>query len=135
MQKMSSAEIHHGGCLCNGVRYSVSGPLRGIIACHCEQCRRTSGHFAAMTSARIADIAIADSQSLRWFSSSDTAERGFCTICGSNLFWRPIGRDIMSITAGSLDAPTGLAIEKHIFAGAKSDYYEIDDGLPQRDCW
>jgi hypothetical protein len=34
-----------------------------------------------------------------------------------------------------LDTPTGLAIEKHIFAGAKSDYYRIEDGLPQRDRW
>jgi hypothetical protein len=135
VQEMSGAETHHGGCLCKEVRYTVSGPLRSIIACHCEQCRRTSGHFAAMTSARIADIAIASSQSLRWFRSSENAERGFCATCGSNLFWRPSGSDMMSITAGSLDTPTGLAIEKHIFAGAKSDYYEIDDGLPQRDRW
>jgi hypothetical protein len=132
---MTGIETHHGGCLCRGVRYAVSGPLRSIIACHCEQCRRTSGHFAAMTNARIDDIAITSPQSLRWFRSSETAERGFCAICGSNLFWRPIGSDTMSITAGSLDTPTGLAIEKHIFAGAKSDYYRIEDGLPQRDRW
>lgn len=132
---MTSVETHHGGCLCTAVRFAVSGPLRSIIACHCEQCRKTSGHFAAMTSTRIADIAITSSQSLRWFRSSATAERGFCAICGSNLFWRPIGSDTMSIAAGSLDTPTGLAIEKHIFAGAKSDYYRIEDGLPQRDRW
>jgi hypothetical protein len=132
---MTNAETHHGGCLCKGVRYTVSGALRGIIACHCEQCRRSSGHFAAMTSAPFANIAISAAQSLRWFRSSATAERGFCAVCGSNLFWRPIGSDRMSITAGTLDTPTGLAIEKHIFAGAKSDYYQIGDGRPQRDQW
>ncbi|MGO9934933.1 MAG: GFA family protein [Steroidobacteraceae bacterium] len=132
---MTSAERHLGGCLCGGIRYAVSGPLRAVIACHCEQCRRTSGHFAAMTSASRANIALTSSHTLRWYRSSDTAERGFCEICGSNLFWRPIGRDTMSITAGSLDAPTGLAIEKHIFVRDKSDYYQIQDHLPERDQW
>jgi len=127
--------MHLGGCLCGGVRYAVSGPLRGIIACHCEQCRRTSGHFAAMTSALIADIAFTSSQTLRWFRSSEGAERGFCETCGSNLFWHPIGSDAMSITAGSLDTPTGLAIEKHIFVGNKSDYYQIQDHVAKRDQW
>jgi hypothetical protein len=27
--------------------------------------------------------------------------------------------------------PTGLALASHIFVDDKSDYYEIDDGLPQ----
>lgn len=132
---MNGIATHHGGCLCGGVRYTVNGPLRGIIACHCEQCRRTSGHFAAMTSAPSANISITGSQCLRWFRSSETAERGFCATCGGNLFWRPVGLDRMSIAAGTLDSPTGLAIEKHIFAGAKSDYYQIDDGRPQQERW
>ena len=132
---MTNTETHLGGCLCGGVRYAVSGPLRGIIACHCEQCRRTSGHFAAMTSAPTANVDLTSSQTLRWFRSSATAERGYCASCGSNLFWRPIGSDTTSITAGSLDAPTGLAIEKHIFVGDKSDYYQIHDQLPQLDQW
>lgn len=132
---MTNTETHPGGCLCRGVRYAVSGPLRGIIACHCEQCRRTSGHFAAMTSALTANLVLTSSQNLRWFRSSATAERGFCTTCGSNLFWRPIGSDTTSITAGSLDAPTGLVIEKHIFVGDKSDYYQLHDHLPQLDQW
>jgi len=33
-----------GGCLCQAVRYEIHGPLRDVIACHCTQCRRTSGH-------------------------------------------------------------------------------------------
>jgi hypothetical protein len=47
------------------------------------------------------------------------------------LFWRTIGGDTTSIMAGTLDTPTGLAIEEHIFVAAKSDYYALTDGLPQ----
>jgi hypothetical protein len=124
-----------GGCLCGGVRYEIKGELRYVIACHCEQCRRTSGHFAAMTRTATADIAYTSLDTLKWYRSSDTAERGFCGECGSNLFWRPIGGDTTSITAGTLDTPTGLSIEKHIFVGAKSDYYELPDDLPKLDQW
>jgi hypothetical protein len=132
---MSSTTIHLGGCLCKGVRYQVTGPLRDIIACHCEQCRRTSGHFAAMTSALRANLVCTSSQSLRWFRSSESAERGFCDRCGSNLFWRLVGSDSISITAGTLDAPTGLSIRKHIFVGDKSDYYPLEDDLPKLVRW
>lgn len=46
------AKVITGGCPCGGVRYEVRGPLRDVIACHCTQCRRTSGHFVAATACR-----------------------------------------------------------------------------------
>jgi hypothetical protein len=126
-------EVHAGRCLCGAIQYEVRGPLRAITACHCSQCRRTSGHHAAMTSAPTAAIALTTSESLRWYRSSETAERGFCGICGSNLFWRTIGGDTTSITAGTLDLPTGLKIAEHIFVRDKSDYYSIGDEVPKAD--
>ncbi len=126
---------HTGGCLCGGVRYTIRGPLRGVIACHCSQCRRTGGHHSAMTSAPSANIELTASDRLVWYRSSDTAERGFCSGCGGNLFWKLAGRDAISITAGTLDAPTHLAVEQHIFVADKSDYYTIDDDLPKMQQW
>jgi hypothetical protein len=124
-----------GGCLCGGVRYVVHGPLRGVIACHCSQCRRTSGHYAAMTNAPSEDLELKSSQTLVWYQSSATAERGFCGTCGSNLFWRQFDSDTTSITAGTLDTPTGIAMEQHIFVADKSDYYTLDDDLPKLTAW
>jgi hypothetical protein len=37
--------------------------------------------------------------------------------------------------AGTLDVPTGLTITRHIFVDYKSDYYRIDDGMPQSAQW
>ena len=126
---------HSGKCLCGGVQYVVTGPLRGVIACHCSQCRRTSGHYAAMTSALSKDIELTSSSSLIWYRSSPTAERGFCSTCGSNLFWREFGSNTTSITAGTLDTPTDIAMEQHIFVADKSDYYTLDDDLPKLLAW
>jgi hypothetical protein len=125
--------ISRGGCLCGGVRYSVRGALRDVIACHCSQCRRTSGHFVAATGAESDRISFEKVETLVWFASSDRAERGFCGRCGGNLFWRPFNNDRgwTSIMAGTLDLPTQLKLKQHIFVGDKSDYYELTDGVPQ----
>jgi hypothetical protein len=125
------AVTHTGRCLCGGVTYRILGPLRDVTACHCSQCRRTSGHYAAMASAPTTAIEMLASASLRWFRSSPMAERGFCTICGGNIFWREIGGDQTSITAGTLDLPTQLKIARHIFIADKGDYYALDDDAPQ----
>ncbi len=122
-----------GGCLCGGVRYAVSGELRAVHACHCSQCRRWSGNFVATADCRSADLHFAAADTLVWFASSQTAERGFCRRCGSALFWRRAApaTEWTSIAAGSIDPPTGLRTARHIFVADKSDFYDIADGLPQ----
>ncbi|TGT71002.1 GFA family protein [bacterium M00.F.Ca.ET.159.01.1.1] len=120
-----------GHCLCEGVRYEIAGELAQPIACHCTQCARTSGNFAVMAACGSADIRLLASSTLRWYRSSDKAERGFCSRCGSNLFWRAAPGSETFVAAGTLDPPTGLRLSKHIFVGSKSDFYDLTDGLPQ----
>lgn len=62
---------------------------------------------------------------LSWFQSSETAERGFCGTCGSNLFWRRHGNPYISIHAGTIDGPTGLKIESQIHTESAGDYYDL----------
>ncbi|WP_420410720.1 GFA family protein [Roseibium sp.] len=118
-----------GSCLCGCVSYEVTGPLRPVIACHCIQCRKTSGHFVAASQAAKGDLHITGSEHLTWFRSSETAKRGFCAVCGSQMFWEPDGKGVVSIMAGTLDGATGLHIDSHIYCESKGDYYE----LPQSD--
>ncbi len=126
-----ASDLHTGHCLCGGVEYEIRGPLAPVTACHCSQCRRTSGHHVAMTSVPEAAFTLKRSDTLRWFRSSDAAERGFCDHCGGNLFWRAVAGDTISITAGTLDAPTGLTITQHIYVEDKGDYYDIDATVMQ----
>jgi hypothetical protein len=127
-----AASSHQGGCLCGAVRYEVNGPLRQVVACHCDMCRRTSGHFAAATAVRREALVLQEERGLRGYDSSATARRGFCQFCGSNLFWAPNDESRVSIMAGTLDKPTGLTIAVHIFVNDAGDYYRIADGMPQR---
>jgi hypothetical protein len=128
---MTSDRLASGGCLCGAVRYRLHGALRPVVYCHCGQCRRTHGHFAAYTSVPSDRMELVEARGLAWFRSSAEAERGLCRECGASLFWRRVGGEECGIAAGSLDDGAGLAASAHIFVADKGAYYEITDGLPQ----
>ena len=121
-----------GSCLCGAVRYEVSAALRPVVACHCTQCRKQTGHFYAATSCASEALTIRDPEArLRWYEASAEAARGFCGTCGSALFWRAHESANTSILAGSLDDHDGVRLDRHIFVASKGSYYEIADGCPQ----
>jgi hypothetical protein len=123
--------MHQGACLCGTIRFAVAGDLHPPDACHCAQCRRQSGHYWASTDVPRDALAIEGADKVTWFRSSERVRRGFCSLCGSVLFWDPIGRDRIAIAMGAFDAPTGTRLAMHIFTADKGDYYDIADGLPQ----
>lgn len=120
-----------GACLCGGVRFEVRGALRAVVNCHCGQCRRTHGHFAAYTKCRRAALRLLSRRTLRWYRSSASARRGFCSRCGASLFWDAVGDEGIAVAAGCLDAPTGLDTVRHIHVASAGDYYTISDDLEQ----
>lgn len=124
--------MHRGSCLCGAVSFEVDGELEAPDACHCSQCRKQSGHYWASTNVPRASLRIAGEDRVNWFQSSEKARRGFCSLCGSTLFWDVPSKDWMSVSMGAFDKPTGTELAIHIFTADKGDYYEIADGLPQR---
>jgi len=114
-----------GSCLCGGVIFEADPPLRDVIACHCTQCRKTSGHFWAATSVPHDRFRLVASATLVWFQSSKEARRGFCATCGSSLFWERQGDGRISIGAGTLDGATGLRIDSHWHTDDAGDYYPV----------
>jgi hypothetical protein len=123
-----------GGCLCGRVRYEIVGELMPVINCHCSKCRRFHGHVGAYAATRREHLVLAEASGLKWYHSvqdeTPNVYRGFCMECGSSLFWDPRGKQQISIAAGSIDPPTGLDTERHVWLSQKSDYYTITDGLP-----
>ncbi|HRC56310.1 MAG: GFA family protein [Myxococcales bacterium] len=123
--------MHKGSCLCKAVTFEVSGELHPPDACHCSQCRKQSGHYWASTDVPRARLAITGADKLTWFQSSEKVRRGFCSICGSFLFWDPVRRDSLAVAMGAFEQPTGTQLALHIHVADKGDYYELGDGLPQ----
>lgn len=123
-----------GSCLCGSVQYELQGELRNSVACHCVQCRKTSGHYVSATQVGPEQLTITKDETLGWYQSSPQAQRGFCNQCGSSLFWRhETDNGAVSVMSGTLDGATGITTEKHIFVADKGDYYNIADDVPQRE--
>lgn len=118
-----------GRCLCGAVAYELHGPLRAVVNCHCGQCRRTHGHVAAYTNLPREKLSLTKARGLKWYASSATARRGFCSECGASLFWDRLESDAISVAAGTLDEPSGLTTAAEIFVADKGDYYELAGGL------
>jgi hypothetical protein len=125
--------MHTGSCLCGAVRFEVDGELKAPDACHCSLCRRQSGHYWASTNVKRDALKLTGADKLTWYHASGKVRRGFCSVCGAFLFWDPAGYDIIAIGMGAFDLPTGTHLEKHIFVAEKADYYELTDGLPQKE--
>jgi len=123
--------MHKGSCLCGAVTFEVAGELKAPDACHCTQCRKQSGHYWASTNVQRGDLKLEGADNITWFRSSEKVRRGFCSVCGSVLFWDPIHHPVIGVAMGAFEKPTGTHLEMHIFVAEKGDYYEIADGLPQ----
>ncbi len=125
-------ETHRGSCLCGAVSFEVAGSLPPPDACHCTQCRKHSGHVFVSSDVPRAAVTIHGADRLTWFRSSEKVRRGFCSTCGSSLFWDPIYRDWIGVAMGALESPTGTRLGIHVHVADKGDYYDIADGLPQK---
>lgn len=125
--------MHEGSCLCGAVRFEVTGELPGPDGCHCTQCRKHSGHFFASTDVPRASVTVRGEEKLTWYHSSEKVRRGFCSVCGSSLFWDPLYKDWIGIAMGAFDGATNTKLRVHIHVADKGDYYELADGVPQNE--
>ena len=126
---MSSGNNKIISCLCGGIQLKTKGPLRHVSNCHCRQCMKTHGNYAAYTNALEKDIKFIKKRTLKWFKSSKKARRGFCNKCGASIFFKFLGSANISIAAGMFQNPTKLKTTMNIFVKGKLDYYSLDNKL------
>lgn len=125
--------IHTGGCLCGAVRYRMTRdePLADITFCHCAECARWTGNFAAFTACRPDELAVTGP--VVWYRSSDHVRRGGCGTCCSPLLWQEEPGNRIYVTTGTLDGAAGLRPAEHIHVAEKPGWSVIGDDAVQRD--
>ena len=128
--------VYTGGCLCGNVRYEAQGPARNLCFCHCASCRRAAGSPAvpwgtfALDTFRIVKGATTE------YRSSPKVRRGFCGQCGTTLTYYHEGRaNDIDVTLASLDEPSQLKPERHIWMQDELPWMVSGDELPQFDQW
>ena len=119
-----------GKCLCGAVKFEATGVETGFHACHCAMCRRWSGG-APLFCTSVESVTFSGEDNLGRYTSSEWAERGFCRVCGTTLFYflKPTKRYSFSI--GAFDDADSFAIEREIFIDAKPAGYALAGDHPR----
>lgn len=88
----------------------------------------------AATASDIAAMTFIRTDTLKWYEWTEGVQYGFCDECGSSLFWRSVDKPWhLSITAGSVDPPTGLRTDAALFTAEHGDYHTpqpVDESFP-----
>jgi len=119
---MSDKIKNTGSCLCGSVVISASSPSKKVGACHCAMCRKWGGGpFMEIDCGT--DIAFEGEDSIKVFSSSNWAERGFCENCGTHLFYRLKETRQHMVPVGLFDNQDDFVFENQVFIDKKPSYY------------
>lgn len=112
-----------GQCLCGAVKFTAEDVPHQIGVCHCGQCRRwASGPYFAVAAS---GVSFTGAGNIGRYRSSDWAERGFCKMCGSSLFYRMIREDRYMMAVGSFDDQSGFELARQVFIDEKPDFYDF----------
>jgi hypothetical protein len=118
-----------GGCLCGAVRYTAEDVEPDVHACHCSMCRRWTG--GPGLAAGVGSVRFEGSEHIGRYDSSAWAERGFCTRCGANLFYRLKPRDHYVLWLGTFDDPAPFRLASEIYVDAKPSCYAFAGDHPR----
>lgn len=98
-----------GGCQCGAVRYALNASPLNPHICHCRMCQKAFGAFYAPLAGGVPHEAFEITRGhLSLFKSSDEAERGFCSACGTPLTFRYFTSKYIATSIGSLDQPEAV---------------------------
>jgi len=123
---------YSGGCQCGAVRYALYAHPEQAHLCHCRMCQKAVGNaFAALAPVRLQDFAWTKGAPAV-FRSSSAAERGFCSACGTPLFFRYVDSEWIDVTIGSLDDPEHVPPELHYGAESRLSWLKRLDALPSK---
>ena len=124
-----------GSCLCQNVKYEITGNMGIFQYCHCSRCRKFTG------SAHAANLFVSPGD-FRWSSGEEYVGRYepedskyfatcFCTNCGSSLPWLSKGEKVVVIPAGTLDGDPEIRPTQNLFCGSRPDWYTAASSLPE----
>lgn len=107
-----------GACPCGAVRYSIDGPVRDVLVCHCDACLDAAGGPWPASAVHREHLAVDDAAALIWERagvSEHGASRGFCRTCRVSVFWDAPDRETISFGIATLTDASGLEVAAHIW--------------------
>ncbi len=121
-----------GGCLCGAVRFEVTERPNMDAYCYCKMCQRWSGSVLTSWEGFKAKDFQCTKGEIKYYQSSEFAERGFCPECGSSLVQRGLKDDWFSVSTGAFDHSEDFPPREHCGIESQVSWLKVDDDLPRK---
>ena len=126
-----------GSCLCGAVRYESEAEPMMVAACHCTTCQKNTGSAFSLNVAMPVDAVSIHGDSLKTYAekvngSDEPFYRSFCVECGSPISGQGAAYPgILFVKAGTLDDPSWVKPDMHIWCSEKQPWLQIADAAKQ----
>ena len=111
-----------GSCLCGAVSLTAASIGHSVGACHCSMCRKWGGGPLMAVDCGT-EVRIEGGENVGVYGSSAWAERGFCSRCGTHLFYRLKEQKQYIVPIGLFDDPPEVVFDSQVFIDEKPGYY------------
>jgi len=116
---MSNSETN---CLCGAVKISAKNINPKFTVCHCNSCRTWGGapYFAVQCGT---EVQFEGDDNIKEYDSSAWASRGFCSTCGTHLFYKLKKTGEYNMPVGLFSNLEGLEMTMQYFSDLRPSYY------------
>jgi len=118
-------KTHSGSCLCEKVKYEVSGNFENFFLCHCKHCQKDTGsaHAANLFSTKATLKWLSGQEQVRTYTLPSTRHsKSFCQECGAAMPSLQMEGKLLVVPAGSLNSDVDIQVTAHIFCASRANW-------------
>lgn len=123
-----------GGCSCGAVRYRLTGDPLFVHCCHCLNCQRQTGSafvINVLIEADLVEISSGEPRSVAVPRDDGSTQEIFrCPQCRVALYSHYTSPAVSFVRAGTLDEPSSVAPDVHIFTRSKLPWMALPEAVP-----
>jgi hypothetical protein len=128
------AGVREGGCSCGEVRYRLASEPLFVHCCHCLNCQRQTGSAFVVNllieSDRV-ELLAAEPRAVEVPRDDGSTQQIFrCSSCAVAVFSHYGSPRISFVRGGTLDDPTGVTPDVHIYTRSKVGWVTLPAGVP-----
>jgi hypothetical protein len=128
-----------GGCSCGSVRYRLTSEPLFVHCCHCLNCQRQTGSafvINLLIEADRVELLTGEPEPVEVPRDDGTAQRIFrCPSCQVAVYSEYGWPELRFVRAGTLDEPSAVRPDVHIYTRSKLPWIELPDDTPAFDVY
>ncbi len=128
------SDLLEGGCACGAVRYRLASDPLFVHCCHCLNCQRQTGSAFAINMLIEADrleVLTGELQPVDAPRDDGSMQRIYrCPSCQIAVYSEYTRPEVRFVRAGTLDTPSSVAPDIHIFTKSKLPWVTLPESVP-----